>query len=314
VVRHYQNGGWLVTIDPQTGNKSRRLVDAAHPLPVFPESLDLKVTDYCNAGCAFCHENSTVQGKHADLAETQESLASLPAGTEIAIGGGDPLSWPHLDAFLTWCAARGLFANITVNGLHMRRPATMLRLSNLQASDLIHGIGVSAITSGFFCDAFGIDRASLTQYGLKQIVGHLILGRAILSYRYHSEYQADGCEMMPSYLLLGFKDFGRGVAYREKHRVETDQGLLRKWLLAMRAAGVRVSFDNLALEQANVKGLVDPRAWDGLHMGPDGMFTMFVDAVRQEWAVSSTTPRRDRISWNKEGLGEFFARTTRAFS
>ena len=48
--------------------------------------MDLKITDWCDAGCAWCHEGSTLRGRHADLDEALELLSVLPAGAEIAIG------------------------------------------------------------------------------------------------------------------------------------------------------------------------------------------------------------------------------------
>ncbi len=305
MVTKYQNGGWEVSIDSVTGDKSRRLIDRGNPLPIFPESMDLKVTDYCNAGCAFCHEDSTLQGKHADLLETQEALADLPAGVEIAIGGGDPLSWPHLDNFLKWCADRGLFANITVNGLHVRRGAP--RLKALQSNGLIHGIGVSAVSNGYNTRAFNIE--DIYGYGLKNVVGHIIMGRVDFS----QEPPYDQNELMPSYLLLGFKDFGRGVLFKDRRGyAEVNLKKMRRWVLCMHQIGIKVSFDNLALEQGHLQELVEPSVWKSMYMGPDGMFTMFVDAVRKEWSVSSTTPRQDRVPWDHSDLRQFFAKTTRS--
>jgi molybdenum cofactor biosynthesis enzyme MoaA len=52
----------------------------------FPESVDMKITDHCDIGCAMCHERSGKNGKHADL--NAEFLDTLRPFTEIAIGGG----------------------------------------------------------------------------------------------------------------------------------------------------------------------------------------------------------------------------------
>lgn len=297
----YRNGGWEVSINEKTGNKMRSLVDPGQPLPVFPESLDLKITDYCNAECAFCHENSTIKGKHADLLKTQMALSMLPPGVEIAIGGGDPMAWPHLDAFLQWCSSRGLFANITVNGLHMTK-RNAARLKEFQDHGLVHGIGISAVSNGIERSAFNYQ----PEFGLKNVVGHIILGRFDFHIYAHSDI-----ELMPAYLVLGYKKFGRGIAYApqvERPLLEQNSlnDQLRRWIRFMRKNKVRVSFDNLALEQGEVKSFIEPEAWDKMYMGPDGMFTMFVDAVRQEWAISSTTPRPSRVSWKSESLREFF--------
>lgn len=64
-----------------------------------------------------------------------------------------------------------------------------------------------------------------------------------------------------------------------------------------------ISFDNLALEQLGIRSLVTPEIWERNFMGPDGQFTMYVDAVRNEYAVSSTSPR---FELNKRSAREVF--------
>ena len=50
-----------------------------------------------------------------------------------------------------------------------------------------------------------------------------------------------------------------------------------------------VSFDNLALEQLNVKNILNKDKWNKLYMGDDGSYTMYIDAVTEEYAMSSTS-------------------------
>jgi hypothetical protein len=49
----YRNGGFEVSV-LSDGTKIRETLDAALP-PVLPEQMDLKITDWCDAGCAWCH-------------------------------------------------------------------------------------------------------------------------------------------------------------------------------------------------------------------------------------------------------------------
>jgi hypothetical protein len=57
-----------------------------------------------------------------------------------------------------------------------------------------------------------------------------------------------------------------------------------------------VSFDNLALEQLNIKDKVSPNEWERSYMGDDGSFTMYVDLVKEQYAVSSISERHDIFS------------------
>ena len=54
----------------------------------------------------------------------------------------------------------------------------------------------------------------------------------------------------------------------------------------------KISFDNLAIKQLNVRSLMDDDAWERFYMGDDGQFTMYIDTVNEEFAVSSTTKKR----------------------
>ena len=51
-----------------------------------------------------------------------------------------------------------------------------------------------------------------------------------------------------------------------------------------------VSFDNLAIEQLEVKRLVKDDEWEEFYMGDDGNFTYYIDMVERKFAQSSTTP------------------------
>lgn len=83
----YQNGNVLVTLY-NDGTKIQEWDDNEKPQPIFPNSLDLKITNYCDAGCRFCHEMSTIEGKHGDLDYLWSIIKNLASGTELAIGGG----------------------------------------------------------------------------------------------------------------------------------------------------------------------------------------------------------------------------------
>ena len=57
-----------------------------------------------------------------------------------------------------------------------------------------------------------------------------------------------------------------------------------------------ISFDNLAIRQLNVKSLMTEDEWNRFYMGDDGGFTMYVDAVREEYAVCSISDNRHKIT------------------
>ena len=96
-IAQYKNGNTTVTI-MNDGTKIREYENTAKI--VHPESIDIKITDYCDMGCSYCHESSTTKGIHGDLNKLLEVISELPAGIELAIGGGNPLSHPNHVEFL----------------------------------------------------------------------------------------------------------------------------------------------------------------------------------------------------------------------
>lgn len=49
-----------------------------------------------------------------------------------------------------------------------------------------------------------------------------------------------------------------------------------------------VSFDNLAIEQLNVRRLMTDEEWNEFYMGDDGTMTYYIDMVEHKFARSST--------------------------
>jgi organic radical activating enzyme len=70
--------------------------------------------------CAYCHEDSTISGKHGDILNPK-FIDTLRPYTEIAIGGGNPLSHPVLIEFINILKSRNIIANITVNQVHFEK-------------------------------------------------------------------------------------------------------------------------------------------------------------------------------------------------
>ena len=53
-----------------------------------------------------------------------------------------------------------------------------------------------------------------------------------------------------------------------------------------------MSFDNLALKQLNIKQYLTDDEWNRFYCGADGSFTMYIDAIEQKYAMSSTNPNK----------------------
>ena len=106
----YKNGNYRVII-LSDGTKIRYNKEAKL-IPSIPESMDIKITNYCDIGCPMCHENSTIAGSHGDILNAS-FIDMLHPFTELAIGGGNPLSHPDLIPFLQKCKSLKLIPSIS---------------------------------------------------------------------------------------------------------------------------------------------------------------------------------------------------------
>ena len=267
----YKNGNYTVRIF-KDGTKERFTIEDEF-IPEFPESIDLKITNYCDLGCPMCHESSSLEGSHASLDAL--FLNTIHEGTELAIGGGNPLSHPDLIPFLKRMKEQGVISNITINEKHL---LTNLELvDRLMKEELIHGLGISISLYSSITNEFIKNHPNA--------VSHLILGIHKLD-DVLSKLD-DGIKV----LFLGYKKFGRGEKYYSSNiekEIEYTQYNFRKVMKKFSY----VAFDNLALKQLRAKENLPRPLYNRFYMGDDGVFTMYVDLVKKEFALSSTSKER----------------------
>lgn len=276
-ITKYQNGNTTVTI-MNDGTKIREYENV--PEILHPESLDIKITDYCKMGCKYCHESSTIKGLHADLDKLLDVIEELPAGVELAIGGGNPLSHPNLIPFLQKLKQKGLIANITINQGHLKTFQDMI--SYLIKDNLVKGVGISITSNNFKYIRPILEITDNVVYHLIAGVNKVeIIEKLIL---------LGNCKV----LVLGYKLFGFGVKFHSKE-VDTE---LKRWykVLPKFINKCTLSFDNLAIKQLKIKRLFTHEGWNKFYMGDDFCFTMYIDAVKQQYAPTSRSNKRKNFS------------------
>lgn len=268
----YQNGNYSVKLYSD-GTKIKTTKDDKF-IASFPDSMDLKITDYCDMNCPMCHEKSSVNGKHSNLNE--EFLSTLKRGTELAIGGGNPLSHPDLIPFLTRMKEQGVICNLTVNEAHLKKEQKLI--NELISKKLIYGLGVSIKSYNEYVVSFA--------KSYKNTVLHIING-------IFTDFDKISNQDL-KILILGYKMFGKGEEYfsdeiekNKQHTKEILPSLLNKFDC--------VSFDNLALSQLDVKSIISKEDYESMFMGNDGEATMYIDLVNRQFAKSSTSVDRYMI-------------------
>lgn len=292
--KSYRNGNYSVVIFCD-GTKIR-YSSKDKLIPDFPECVDLKITDKCDLKCPMCHESSTCDGKHADLDDCIEFIRTMHPYTEVALGGGNPMAFPKLRSLLIECSNSDVIANITINIEHLKDPAIDFKVADYLVNDLINSVGIS-IPFWYTKDKMKIllDDRVMTPGIKKKSVLHMIVGLNTID-QIKGLY-GKGFKL----LLLGYKNKGRGKTLLgksgEADKIEKNtQDLIDNLEDIIKGFKV-VSFDNLAIKQLKVKEFCENKGMDfsALYMGDDGNYTMYVDLVKKEYAVSSTSEDRHSI-------------------
>lgn len=271
LIGSYKNGNYITSIFDD-GTKVRATKDDSF-IPDFAENMDIKITDYCDMGCKFCHEGSGVHGNHGDILNAS-FIDTLHPFQEVAIGGGDATSHPDLIPFLKRLKEKRVIANLTVNQYHFESKQTLIR--KLVDEKLIYGIGVSLVNSS---DQF----ISMVQEYPNAVL-HVING-VINRSQMESLYNRD-----LKILILGYKYLRRGIKYYGGYYddIVKNQQWLYEQLPELSGKFKTLSFDNLAIEQLNVKRLMTEHQWEEFYMGDDGSMTFYIDMVNKKYARSST--------------------------
>lgn len=286
----YKNGNYTVRLNLETGTKIREN-DLDYLEASTVESMDIKITNCCDMGCKFCHENSTPDGKHADLF-VPSFLDTLHPYTELAIGGGNPLEHPDLLKFLLRCKENKWVPSMTVNQIHFEKNFDFIM--QLVNAKLIYGLGISV---SYFPDHEFCEMVK----EIPNAVLHIIAGLDNSTDRYLRFFRDEGIKKI---LILGYKQVRRGEKYYEGMApgIETNICLLKKNLpIMIEEEWFKViSFDNLALKQLDVKNTlnIDNEDWEFMYMGDDGMegsltsASMFVDMIERKYAINSCSMER----------------------
>lgn len=250
-----------------------------------PLQVDLKITNHCDLSehCHWCHEGSNKQGSHGDLDKALSVIQGMPKGSELAIGGGNPLDHPGLTRFLIKVRSLGLIPNLTVNELHLKRYKS--QLEELVNRKLIFGLGISWS---------GKQKALVKHFAdmNPNTVVHVIAGIQEL------DCLKDIHGVCDKVLILGYKKFGKGESFYYDNSEKTiNKGIddkIEQWRMRLPIyfSKFTLSFDNRAIQQLKVNRFFDKSGWDTFYQGDEGSISFYLDAVKQEFAVNSTSHLR----------------------
>lgn len=274
----YRNGNASVWLDLRDGTRIIEYPDN-EPLTLdTPLNIDIRVSTQCPYGynivtkkstCAFCHESALVSGQECHYGVLQQVLmdAKLPRGTEIALGVNQVTD--DLIQFVKNLWKLGLVVNITMNERYI------LEFGDTRLKEMmpyVFGLGIS----------------------YRSLQGCLSLPDWIAEYPHTVIHVINGIddfddvkELSVKYhklLVLGEKDFGFN-----RGKVNLDTKEHKQWkanIMQLTKIFDIVSFDNLGLQQLEIRGKITDEEYKSFYQGEH---SMYINAVEQYFAPSSRT-------------------------
>ena len=290
----YTNGNANIWLDLRDGTRIIEYPDHQDLTLDTPLNIDIRVSTQCPYGyntvtqkstCAFCHESALVNGQECHYGILQQVLidANLSRGTEIALGVNEVT--PDLIQFVKNLWKLGLVVNITMN----ERYITEFGDTGLkQLLPYVFGLGIS----------------------YRSLQGCLSLPDWIADYPHTVIHVINGIddfddvkELSVKYhklLILGEKDFGfnRGkVNLNISSHIEWKSNVMQ-----LTKIFDVVSFDNLGLQQLEIRGKISTEEYETFYQGEH---SMYINAVEQYFAPSSRT-RNGIKHFNETDLRSYF--------
>lgn len=270
----YRNGNYYVYFNKKNGTKIRRCMEDEMK-PDFPENCDVLISTKCKRNCPWCYAGCSPEGVHGNF-ENLDFIDTIHEYTELALNLNFPLH-PGLVSFLRKMKEKKVFVNLTVSQPDFIQNREFIE--SLYNENLFFGLGVSA------SDNIRHLVYSVSHTCIKNIVIHVINGLFMLDN--FEDVEGKGLKL----LILGYKEFGNGIIYEEKERVllEKRKRWMKENISRLLQSFEIVSFDNLALEQLDIRSMMSDDEWEKYYMGDDGTATIAINIVNRTFSKNSTS-------------------------
>lgn len=262
----------------------------------FPLNIDIRLMSKCPLGynpktgkavCSFCHESARVDGDECDYDKLLAYLdnANLPPGIEIAIGIN--IFTNNLFEFLLECKKREFIVNATINQYALNNKDNLHLLKLAIKKKLLKGIGVSYRNHNFHLPDF------LENY--EHLIVHVIVGIDSIF-----EIVKLKKKNVKKILLLGEKDFGfnknKVDLFSKKHKH------FKHYFTYLSKYFNVVSFDNLALQQLNLKNRMIKNDFSVFYQHE---YSLYINAV-EECCYPSSRTNSFKNSFSEKSLRDYF--------
>lgn len=278
-----------------------------------PELVDVKITDFCDIGCAYCYQGSTPEGRHAKLEDVQELARQFfKAGVlEVAIGGGEPTRHPQFAEILEAFSSQGIVANFTTRDLSFLndhpRAERILAASRSVAVSVGSKRQMEAAQELWVSSGWSA-RVDSNPFSYQYVVGtssDAELG-AMVKLSTDSSYNLT---------LLGYKDSGRGAQWRLGAgkalmlREAQVQGQSGQWMDMVKRSLGDSNWARVCIDTALARECEERLGAEGIprHLWhkSEGLVSMYVDAVDMTMGVSSYEDKAQMVGFGKDWAGVF---------
>lgn len=273
-----QDDVWAI-FNPETGIKMHISMSDVNYRPSTPELVDLKITDYCDRGCKFCYQNSTVKGKHADMNSLHPYIWALSRAQvfEIALGGGEPTKHPEFATILdySWLIPSISFSTASCDWYSDEKITDSVSKNVKAYAHSIHSAEELDLVKKYCSNArakYGHNNWPVMhiQYVLDAYPIELF------------EYILDQVPWGSNITLLGYKSVGRGGTAPFSH--DNWRDVYDKYY---RSRAPRIGIDT-AFANKYQHTLQDIP--EEMYYLEEGRFSMYIDAVEHAYAESSFAP------------------------
>jgi len=280
VARKDQQGFWTL-FNRHTGAKTRFSFEREAKAPTHsmgPELIDIKITDFCTKGCAYCYQNSNSAGKHADSGYLSSLFWRLEDVLEFAIGGGEPTAHPDFFELLKRSSWRGITPSFST------REVGWLWVPKLAQTVMEYG-GSYALSMEDTGKKFAgnlqlediVEQVAANKY--KKPVLHIPVGA-------QSEWQLrqslrDAMLYQLPVVLLGFKSVGRGANFKPQ---------MYDWVTAVKEE-TKGKWLDLRIDTTLASKYKQELGNAGVNLKllefQEGRFSCYIDAVNKTFGPSS---------------------------
>jgi hypothetical protein len=286
-----EDGEFYTVFNPNTGLKFRvsENADTDYVKSAYPELVDVKITDYCEYGCPYCYQNSSVNGKHASLESITQVAAALKdlEVFEVALGGGEPTAHPHFMEIVGIFNKNDIVVNLSTKNFDYIKK---------QPKSFFEKFGAIAVSANSIQEAELIvdynrkcynDRNSEQEVYLQVVAG--VLSVENIAHIIHYCNRGDTHYFTQHHLtILGYKDYGRGLGLQTYDYKGFLPDLIIK-TLNVEHSTVAFGIDSVLVDEIG-KDLVDNGVMENCMIKGEGNFSMYIDAVNKKMGPSSFTP------------------------